>query len=321
MTISSADYRAHLVDTNVSQGDIWGEHTIVEQYRIEKLPDAGPPPSFSPISSREGIAILADTGGPGGAGVIPGIGEPFQNGTGTSWMDSALVRSIDWQYSPKGSTIGATVRYSTRYFYADDAKGLARTEEDLTNATTLAAGLYLPAMVIPVFKTRSSKIYRDDPGMTGPNASVDLASSDIGGVAKQRSVDVKQVGLKLRMYIDSTSTSVDDLTGIISQYMGMRNSDPFLGYGARNLVCDGGALNHLEHEMYEVVMDYTYDEWFGHSQLPILDSDGRPKGAASNYGDIRWAREVRGEVDFNDIWASGALGESYKYQAFKGVWY
>lgn len=41
----------------------------------------------------------------------------------------------------------------------------------------------------------------------------------------------------------------------------------------------------------------------------------------TNYTEVFWTRPVRGAVDFNDIWPTGALGESQKYQAYMGRWY
>jgi len=321
MSIASTKYRANLVSVQVSQGDIWEVHTITERYIIEKLIDPGPPPVFDPISGDDAELVLSDTGGPGGAGVIPGIGEPYGGGTAGGWMQTALVRRINWSMDPKGATFQATVEYSTRYFYSDDAKGLTPENEDVTTPTSLAPGVFLPASFTPIFRTRSMKLYRDDPGVTPVDEAVDLTSSDIGGVAKNKDMQVRQVGVRLRMYIDSSSTDIVTLDTTLQAYLGTKNNDDFLGYSPGKLVCEGASLNHLENEFYELVIDYLYDELYHNSQVPQLGTDGRPKMNGSNYADVRWARDARTGVDYNDIWASGALGESYKYQAYKGVWY
>jgi len=52
-----------------------------------------------------------------------------------------------------------------------------------------------------------------------------------------------------------------------------------------------------------------------------MDNDGKPRMNGDDYADVRWAREERTAVAFNDIWPTGDLGESMKYQAFVGVWY
>jgi len=320
MSITSDKYIANLVSVQASQGDIWEVHTITERYVIEKR-DQGTPPVYTPVSGADIVDILADTTGPGGAGVIPGIGEPYNAGTGTSWMDSALVRRINWTLDPKGKTLQATVEYSTRYFYADDAKGLAAAEEDLTNATTLDAGLFLPASFTPIFRTRSMKLYRDDPGVTPVDEAVDLTSSDIGGVAKNKDMQVRQVGVRIRFYADATSTDMVYLDTTLQAYLGTKNTADFMGYSAGKLVCEGASINHLENEFYEIVVDYLYDELYHNSQVPQLGTDGRPKMNGSNYADVRWARDARSGVNYNDIFPATDLGKSYKYQMHKGVWY
>ena len=37
--------------------------------------------------------------------------------------------------------------------------------------------------------------------------------------------------------------------------------------------------------------------------------------------DVRFRRVTRDSVNFNDIWPASDQGLSYKFQAFKGVWY
>jgi hypothetical protein len=165
------------------------------------------------------------------------------------------------------------------------------------------------------------KLYRDDPGVTPVDENIDLSSTDINGVPKNKDMQVRQVGVRLRMYIDSTSTDIVTLDTTLQAYLGTKNNDDFLGYSPGKLVCEGASINHLENEFYELVIDYLYDELYHNSQVPQLGTDGRPKMNGSNYADVRWARDARSGVAYNDLWASGALGESYKYQAYKGVWY
>jgi hypothetical protein len=318
--IQSGEYKAYLKSTSVSQGDIWDVHSATEVYHVEKVKlDAQSQPE--PITPFTPVNILWDDTTQG-APVIKNIGEQY--GGGSDWLSGALVRGIDWNMGGNGRGLTATVRYSTRYFETKFGKGLNRTEENIANATALESGarcLLLPCMVIPTFRTRSMKMYRDNPSMTGPNATNDISASDIGGLQKQRDIDVRQVALKLRFVVDANSQGIDALTGVLQAYVGKKNSDSFLGYGAQNLICDGAAINHLEHEFYEVVMDYLYDEYFHHSQIVQPDQDGRPRMMGTDYADVRWARDARTAVAFNDIWPNGFLGQSMKYQAFMGVWY
>ena len=311
-------YKSWRKSYNVSLGDIWDVHTISETYHIERV-------DGNPMRPNDVAGVQFETGS--GAPVVPGIGDPYQyptGGLGTTQMESMLCRNISWS-QPDGKGMEATARFETRYFEANAARGLEG--EDLDDSVSLSRGLFLPCQVLPVFMSRNIKLFRDNPGMTGPNATNDISTSDIGGIAKEIDQDVKQVGIKLRMVIDTNSialvgsTSADGILTVINGYLGCKNNASFLGYGVGNLVCTGANLNHLESEFYEIALEYTYDQYFHHSQYALKDTDGKPKQTNSDFADVRWTRPTRTAVDFNDIWPSGDLGKSQKYQAFAGRWY
>ena len=312
---TSTTYKSWRMTSNYSLGDIWDVHTATERWHVERVDGAAINPS-----DVSGILFDTTTGGP----VIPGIGDPFDfptPGSGTTWLESMLVRSHTWA-QPSGKGIEVTVNYSTRYFETDAAKGL--TSEVSGSATTLAKGLFLPCAVLPVFQSRNTRLFNDNPGMTGPNATLDISTADIGGTRKEIDADVRQVGVKLRMVLDSTSVPVSgagSMIDIVGQYLGKKNSAAFLGYGVGNLVCSGATINNLESEFFELVMEYLYDEYFHHSQTVAKASDGRPDMNGTAFVDVRWTRPVRTAVDFNAIWPTGDLGKSMKYQAFAGRWY
>lgn len=309
---TSAKFQAFRRRCTISQGDIFDVHTIAEQWIVKSVGSTPAAPIAFPADINQ---ILSDTssGGP----VIPSIGYPY--GTGTSWQDSCRLRSINW--SQEGTSAVADLQWSTRYFYTDVAKGLAPNVEAIGNATVLAAGLFLPAQAVPVIRTRSTKLLRDNPGMTGPNASNDKTGNDIGGIVKRTNADAVQVGIRMRLIIDAESLSIDAVTGIVQAYAGKKNSHAFMGYGVGNLICGGGSVNHLENEFWEVVMEYLYDEYFHHSQEAEIGADGRPLMNGTNYANVQWVRQARGAVNFNDIFPTGDLGESYKYQCFAGKWW
>lgn len=312
MSYSSTKYTAHRIAASAREGDIWDVHTIDETWHIEDK--AKPNPGIKPENMYD---ILTESGS-----VLPAIGDPyvFTGGTGKTWMESCLLRSISWDFG-RGQGADAKLNWSTRYFWSKDAKGMTAANEDPSAATTLSEGLFLPCMVLPIFQSRNVRKYRDGSGMTSPSNTLDISTGDIGGSAKVLDVDVKQIGFKLRMYIDSNSLGIVDVTDIVVQYLGRKNSQPFLGHIVGSLVCTGAALNHLENEFFELVIEYLYDEDYHQTQTPTLDTDGRPKMNGTAYAEILWARPARPAVDFNDIWPSGNLGESQKYQAFMGRWY
>jgi len=312
VSYTSTKYTAHRIACDAREGDIWDVHTLNETWHVED--NATPKTGIKPENMYD---ILTETGS-----VLPQIGDPwvFTGGTGQTWMESCLLRSIAWTFG-RGQGADALLTWSTRYFWSDACKGMTAANEDPTSATTLAEGLFLPCMVLPIFQSRNVRKYRDGSGMTSPSNTLDISTSDIGGSAKLLDVDVKQVGFKLRMYLDTNSLGTIDVTDIVVQYLGKKNSAQFLGNVVGSLVCTGAALNHLEHEFLELVLEFLYDEDYHQTQTPQLDTDGRPKMSGTAYADVRWARTARSGVNFNDIWPSGALGESQKYQAFMGRWY
>jgi len=247
-------------------------------------------------------------------------------GTGTTWQETCLLRDISWAKSGLG--IVATLNYTGRYFSAksNSAKGLARTTEPLTSATSIGSDeLLLPAMIMPTLRTRSSKAFRLDTStshVAAPDPLVDRSTVDIGGTQLVADIDIRQMNFKLRIYIDSESVSLKEVAVDIGlAYTGKRNSAEFFGCGIGTLICDGVGLTHLEGEYWEIVIDYTWDEFSFHSQEPELMPDGKPRMILSRYYDVRWTREYRPSIDFNDIWADGPMGLSQKYQAYAGRWY
>lgn len=319
---TSTNWEGSRLDCQVSEGTMGDPSTIVERWFVSRKRATS---DFAAANIPYDVdAVRAETGG---TTLIPRIGTGYPTGTPDTWQTTCALRSVQVVPAQKGFVV--TLTYSTRYHYTTFARGLGPSVEALASATNLAAGCYLQAKVLPTIKTRSVIAFRTNPSMTSPSATLDASTSDIGGTAlgsgRGQQVDIRQVGLKLRLIIDNevTGQDVDAVTGIIQQYAGKRNSTQFLGYGPGQLVCEGGSLNHLEHEYYELIMDYLWDEWYHHEQVPETGQDGRPlvAGTPAVPSDVRFRRLARASVNFNDLWPVSAQGQSYKYQAFKGVWY
>lgn len=303
-------------------GDIWDVHRLTERWHIERV-------DGNPMKPNDISGVLFETGA--GAPVIPDIADPYQfpaGGLGTTLLESMLVRSHQWG-QPDGKGLEVTINYETRYFEANAAKGM--TGNDITAATVLSRGLFLPCEVLPIFMSRNIKIYRDNPGMTQPSNTLDKSLSDIGGSPKEIDVDVKQIGLKLRMVVDANTLpmigngTIDGMVDVAYAFLGYKNSQPFLGNIVGSLVCTGANINHLESEFYEFALEFLYDQYYHQSQMPDMASDGRPDretvSGVTKIKTVYWTRPVRGGVDFNEIWPSGDLGKSQRYQAFAGRWY
>jgi hypothetical protein len=314
----SGKWRAwRIAGTDFRQGDIWDVHTITETWHVESAETDGL------LAIPDDIpAILGDTSGttPNIGPVIKNIADPWGNSTG--WLDGFLVRDLQWAKSGRGADVRVT--YSSRYIELDAAKGMTTTCtdgtcENLANAVTLSKGLFLPCSMMPTFTSRSARLLHDGYSVNPPD-NLDV-SAHIGGTIKEREEQVRQIRLKLRMVLDVESLPIDGIISVVNAYMGKINSKTFMGFDAGSVVCDGPTLNHLEHEFYELVLDYTADNWFHHSQVATKGADGRPLMNGSNYQEVRWMREARGSVDFNDIFPSGDLGKSQKYQALTGKWW
>lgn len=311
-------YKSWVTSYHLQIGDIWDIHRLTERWHVERV-------DGNPLKPNDVANILFETGA--GAPVIPDIADPYlfpTGGLGTTLMESMLVRSHNWE-QPDGKGINVTVNYETRYFEANAAKGI--TGYDPSAGTILARGLFLPAELLPIFMSRNTTLYRD-PVTTAPPANLDITAADIGGTAKDLDVDVKQIGLKLRMIVDANSLPIagypvatNGLVGVISQYLGKKNSVSFFGFAAGSLVCSGATINHLESEFYELAIEYLFDEYFHHSQFAARGTDGRVEMNGTSPKTVYWTRPVRGAVNFDDIWPAGDLGKSQRYQACAGRWY
>ena len=312
---TTASFLANRINLSMAEADIWGINRITESWHISSI-TPGVDVNFDNTAQ---ILNEAAIGRVGAAYTVSG-------GTGTTWQEACLLRDISWAKSGLGLT--ATLNYTGRYFAAKSgsAKGLGRTTEPLTSATSIGSDeLLLPAMIMPTLRTRSSKAFRLDTStnhVAAPDPLVDRSTVDIGGTQLVADIDIRQMNFKLRIYIDSESVSLKEVAVDIGlAYTGKRNSAEFFGCGIGTLICDGVALTHLEGEYWEIVIDYTWDEFSFHSQEPELMPDGKPRMILSRYYDVRWTREYRPSVDFNDIWADGPMGLSQKYQAYAGRWY
>lgn len=314
----STAYRSWVTSYELNIGDIWDIHRLTEKWHVERVDGQA-------LKPNDVANIIFELGA--GAPVIPDIGDPYQfptGGLGTTLMESMLVRSHQWG-QPDGKGINVTVNYETRYFEANAAKGI--TGYDPSAGTILSRQLILPCELLPIFMSRNTRLYRD-PVTTAPPAGLDITAADIGGTAKDVDVDVKQIGLKLRLVVDSNSLPIagypvltNGLVGVISAYLGKKNSVSFFNFAAGSLVCSGATINHLESEFYEVAMEYLYDEYFHHSQYAVKASDGRVEMDNANPKTVYWTRPVRGAVNFDDIFPAGDLGKSQRYQACAGRWY
>lgn len=308
----------------VAQGDIWSASTVKETWHVQSVTDG------VAVSLDDVEAVLLDlivgTANP----LIPRIGTQWTKpgGSGNTWQETCLLTSVDW--SRAGAGIVANLTYSTRYFQAQAgaARGLARTQDIVTNSTAINSSLLcLAASMTPSLRTRPMKVYRvqGSPSITFPSPTLDRSSTDIGGIQSICQADVRQINYKLRMYVDVETLALNELAYILNDYVGTRNSDLFFGCGPGTMIVDSCSITHLENVFWELNIDYLYDEYSHHSQEPTCGYDGKPLMTSSSgvpkYLDVKWTREYRNSVAFNDFWPDGDFGANQKYQAWRGSWF
>lgn len=318
MPNAGTNYTSHRVATRVVEGNpFFGKSSIEVTYRVQS--NVGSPGSApAGIDLPYGLdLVLADTG------VLPKVGSAFPApGTGSArWQTSALCRSLRAQPADKYIDVVAT--FDTMYFAASGS------DVKMNKAGTVSfapAGVYVPARTVFQSSKRSANAWRGG-WSTNPPAGSD-STTDIGGsmISTGRTptrIDVAQMKIRMKLLMDTESQTPADIAAVAAAYVGKRNSDTFLGFSAGTLVCDSANVQQVEHEFYELAMEYTWDEWNHHNQTPDVDPAGAVKMSGNVVQTVFWKRETRSSVAFNDLFGSPATdqGGVWRYMAENGVYY
>lgn len=188
----------------------------------------------------------------------------------------------------------------------------------LTGATPYA---HLPAYCEYNASLRTTEIWRRGWTTTPPTAAD--ATGDIGGfeLASTKGgvpTEVPQVRIRLRFVRDADAASMLSQATTVTTYIGKINSQTFMGYPAGSVICEGMNMVHLNQEYYETVLDFLYDSFNHHSQVPDLNPDGTVKETASGEAEVvKWKRITRTSTDFNAIFGGNA---TLKAIVEKGYW-
>lgn len=290
-----------------THGSMFNKSTITESWRV--FDDAGGS-ILMPYGVRDAIAA---------GGIMYQVGEAYPaplSGTAL-WESTALCRALQCRQFDRVIDIQAT--FDTYYFYTDDAK----MNKSGTVSTAPAAN-YLPARCISSMSTKEIAVYRNG-WSTSPPIGSD-SSADIGGtivVSYPQPIRVSVPSLKLRvvLLIDAETQNPVQAADMITTFIGKRNSDTFLTIPAGGLVCVGGGVSHLEHEYFEAMIEYEWDAYYEHVQVPETASDGRPKGNASGGSVVKWQRPTRSSAAFNNLWGTSDQGGVWRYMAENGKYY
>ena len=311
------NYTSHRVSTQVQQGSpYFGKSTITVVYRVNwtgATTPGSPPPG---IDLPYGLdLVLAE------AGVLPKIDTAYPApGSGSStWQQTALVRSIT--AVPQQQYIDVNVVYDTMYFYSATAK-----KNVSGTVSAAAADVYLPARTVYQSARRSANAWRGNWATNPPagsDSTTDIGGSMISAGKTPQRIDVAQMKIRMKLLVDTAIQTPTDITAAAIAYVGKRNSDVFLGWPAGSLVCDSASLTQVDHEFFELSMEYTWDEWNHHNQTPETAPDGVSIKMASptDVFAVFWKRENRASVAFNDIFGTGDAAGVWRYMAENGVYY
>lgn len=302
--ITTASYRMYEVTGALTITGIDGQCTTTASLIIERINGAA---IAWPYEHNQMIT----------EGAMPSPDDAYPSGTGATIEPFMLCRSVQATPLPSGK-LSAIVTYSTRFTWLRGAK------------TELGGSVADLALLVPVIqhtaKHRTIQTFRRG-WVTTPPAALDATTADIGGselssADKGAPVEVRQIQVRLRLLVDCDSSSLTTMHSAVASYYGRRNSDTFLGYAAQTLVCEGASINHVEGEIYEINIEYAYDEWYEHSQVPELDIDGKPKRAPGGaLLRVDWKRPNRSTAVFNNIWPAGDYGRVQRRVCEIGVYY
>lgn len=324
--ISTESFNAYLISRAISDNDMNVMNQFVETWVIEKKPFtvyAGLHDIVLPECSHYQLMITE--------GVIPAVGSLYADWcTARGWCGDGTFTGVSRCRSNNFSTmsdgrINVITRWST--YYQVDPKDMVNLIYQLPCSIEFQGG------------SREILLYRIGSGMTSPSYSLDKSTTDIGGDAAIPGGKtgmpsfVPMTKIRMRVIKDATIVSIADVAAHIGTFIGMRNEEPFLGFGTKTVVFDNFTITGLEGEFYEIVFHFTFDRYYEHSQVPVMDFDGQPRTissgspAAVNIEDVRWQRVTRDEKDFNhfffDTYAQLIIGTIFTAQqaiAEKGYW-
>jgi hypothetical protein len=266
----------------------------------------GLPPTTPDINNPDDIAALRT------AGILPLVGSLFPGASSATWENAARFRGYTAEYMDGGKALRLGLKWTTRYCM----------DPTLPIANPYVSSLQLPVSTEYVARTRTINLYRAS-WTTAPPAASDATGADIGGSSiKQQdqgsTQQVPQIAVRMRIMRDATLASVQAQAATVSTWIGLRNSATFLGFAANTLIVEGVSVVETQDEFYEVVFEMLYDAYYHHEQVPIVDSDGKPKRtSAGELSDVRWKRLPRSSADFNNIFAGDTR---LKARAEKGYW-
>lgn len=291
----STNFERYFVDFQGTYSELDGASTVVEVYRVKKRTDpAGPiiAPGEIVKWTSDDYQLMIDEG------VIPKLGQDLLSWSPVASSDfpaeTMRCRSVDFQtettgdlrvictfntlYSVKPSTVNNTPYWGMPS--SMEWQGSARTMPAWRKSWTTAP----PA---------------------GADTTTDIGGSSYDGKLQGVPLQVSQIRIRVKFTLDSSVTKMMDQYNAVASYIGKINSDTFLLFPAGSVICESITMGKIQHEYYELIFEFLWDEFKHHDQVPKTEPDGSVEiDSTGNAKEVYWQRVNRTSAPFNNIWNS-----------------
>ena len=195
-----------------------------------------------------------------------------------------VCQSLDWQKIPTCSTA-----WNVTVIWGTYANFLTNSESNDTEPFT---------RVTRIGSMRMTNMYRA--GLTPPTPSSYAwpPATDIGGTkidvnGQPSPFSVPQMQIQIEFMYDRTDTTSDqgaEPDNSLVEWLGVRNSQDFLGFSAGYVLCTGVSASPLNKQWYMMQFTYLYDYWGHYEQrsAPNLGGLNHLTTAASTFIGVPW---------------------------------
>ena len=222
-------------------------------------------------------------------------GHDYPTTAGDTWEKFCRFRGSSIRTMDGGRALGVTMTYSGRY---------------LVDPTTAASTFdyVLPVNTEYAVRMRATTLYRTGYS-TAPPPTLDATTGDIGGTSltgadQGFTAQVQQVQIRIRSVEDASVVSQLTVAGTLATYVNTRNSTIFMGCAIGSIICEGVSFQELGDEYYEIALEFLYDGFYHHEQVPQFDVDGKiTRAATGTFARVDWKRLPRTAVDYNALFS------------------
>jgi hypothetical protein len=308
-SVLTTTYERWFVSSAEKYNDLGSQQEIIQVYIIRRLDDG-----VVNYNGDDLNRMIVE-------GAIPAVGDLYENWDPSSargmWQGLCRVRSIDFETIDLVGRLRVTIVWSC--MAATDPKTIQAFGSTIPNPNPILN--FLPASIEFQASLRSTKLFNTGwttappTAATGsPYAPIDSTTATIGGTTVQDwknglDTTVSQVRVKLRIMRDATVAKMADQWTIVKDYIGKMHAgtaDNFFNFAPGTIYCEGVSMLKLDHEYYEVIFEFLWDEFAHHDQVVTAFADGEPKfnGSSLNFDRVDWKRISRSGANFNNIFTN-----------------